>query len=73
MNASAYHGECDSFKSKQARGDRTPGQDALVGHAFGDRPLLADDELDDTSPQTTAKRPARLKTGRLNSVPLPLR
>ena len=42
--------------------------DALVGHEFGEKPLLADDELDDdriSSSLTSEKSILRLATARL--------
>jgi len=47
-------------------------EDALVGHAFGERPLLADDELDDDSLHSGLPR-APITTSRLPTVPLPFR
>ena len=44
-------------------------EDALVGHEFGERPLLADDELDDdriSSSVTSEKSILRLATARAN-------
>ncbi len=53
----------------------------MVGHAFGERPLLADDELDEDDvnrPPVGNKGASGLpkasaKTSRLPSVPLPFR
>lgn len=58
-----------------------PSTDALVGHSLGDRPLLADDELDEedggsacnrTVPPSGAPR-SSARSSRLPSVPLPFR
>jgi len=53
----------------------------LVGHAFGERPLLADDELDEDDVNrapagnkgASGLPKASAKTSRLPSVPLPFR
>lgn len=87
VSSSVYHGECDSvrtepiepqlsisrskFTSKKSE-QVISTEDALVGHAFGERPLLADDELDDESIHSTLPR-ATVKTSRLPNVPLPFR
>lgn len=84
VSSSVYHGESDSVRIESAElktsnsRRKTVGQitsnleDALVGHAFGERPLLADDELDDDSPHSGLPR-APIKTSRLPLVPLPFR
>ena len=84
ISSSVYHGESDSIrmepiepKTSNSRRKNT-GQvssnveDALVGHAFGERPLLADDELDDDSLHSGMPR-APVTTSRLPTVPLPFR
>lgn len=84
ISSSVYHGESDSVRMesgepKASNSRRKPAgqvtsnmEDALVGHAFGERPLLADDELDDDSLHSGLPR-AAVKTGRLPLVPLPFR
>ena len=87
ISSSVYHGECDSIRTEPVEPKvpssrskfvgKKPDQvssmeDALVGHAFGERPLLADDELDDDSLHSRLPR-APIKTSRLPSVPLPFR
>lgn len=87
VSSSVYHGECDSIRTEPIEPQASIGrskflskkteqisstQDALVGHAFGERPLLADDELDDDSLHSTLPR-APVKTSRLPNVPLPFR
>lgn len=87
VSSSVYHGECDSIRTEPIEPPTSINrskfvnkkteqisstEDALVGHAFGERPLLADDELDDDSLHSTLPR-APIKTSRLPNVPLPFR
>ncbi|EFX70419.1 hypothetical protein DAPPUDRAFT_328332 [Daphnia pulex] len=84
ISSSVYHGESDSIrmepiepKTSNSRRKNVAQissnvEDALVGHAFGERPLLADDELDDDSLHSGMPR-APVTTSRLPTVPLPFR
>lgn len=68
-------------KQAAAASSSLESSDALVGHALGDRPLLADDELDEddvnrvgSNRNSSSGLPkSSLKTSRLPSVPLPFR